>query len=146
MTLTAPLVSHVNEQDIPWVWAGDVGIQLLKASTEGFVVRNRFKAGFQLPTHKHTGNVNAYTFSGVWCYAEQGILYPAGTFLHEPAGSVHTLTVVEDADVLFMVQGAYIEYDKDGNLQGILDSDTLLTAYYMLCDAAGTPRPDGILQ
>ncbi|GAA3192930.1 2,4'-dihydroxyacetophenone dioxygenase family protein [Actinocorallia longicatena] len=146
MTQATPLVGHVNEQDIPWVWAGDVGIQLLRVSTEGFVVRNRFKAGFQLPTHKHTGQVNAYTFSGTWCYAEQEVLYTAGTFVHEPASSTHTLTAVEDADVLFIVEGAFIEYDKEGTVSGVVDGASILEAYHLLCDMSGTPRPEGILQ
>lgn len=142
-----PQVGHVYEQDIPWVWAGDVGLQLLRATADGFVVRNRFKAGFQLPTHKHTGNVNAYTFSGEWYYAEQGVKYTAGTYIHEPPGSVHTLTVSQDdTDVLFMVDGAYFEVDENGTFTGVVDSATILAGYYALCDMAGIERPTGILQ
>ncbi|RMI35604.1 2,4'-dihydroxyacetophenone dioxygenase family protein [Nocardia stercoris] len=144
--LQQPLVGHVNEADIPWVWAGDVGLQLLRVSPSGFVLRNRFKAGFSLPTHKHTGAVNAYTFSGDWFYAEQGIHYTAGTFIHEPAGSVHTLTVAADSDVLFIVEGAFVDLDADGNVTGVVDSTTIRDAYFALCDLAGIERPTGILE
>ncbi|GAB2821434.1 hypothetical protein GCM10022221_19290 [Actinocorallia aurea] len=139
-------VGHVHEADVPWVYAGDVGIQLLRATPTGFAVRNRFKAGYRLPTHKHTGPVNGFTFSGRWCYAEQGVDYVAGTFIHEPPGSVHTLTVLEDTDVLFMVEGAYVEYAEDGTVAGVVDSETLIGAYYALCDAFGIPRPEAVLR
>ena len=47
--------------------------------------------GCYLPIHYHTGTAQVYTLQGRWCYRE----YPdqpqtAGSYLYEPAGSVHT--------------------------------------------------------
>jgi 2,4'-dihydroxyacetophenone dioxygenase len=146
MTETSgPLVGHVHSDDIPWVTIGPVGLQVLRVSPDTWVVRNRFEAGFQLPTHKHTGGVHAYTFSGRWRYKEYGIDYHAGTFIYEPPGSVHTLTIEEDSDILFILEGAFIEYDADGNITGVTDGESTLNAYYAMCDDAGIARPQGIL-
>ncbi|WP_225993919.1 2,4'-dihydroxyacetophenone dioxygenase family protein [Actinomadura rudentiformis] len=140
-----PPVGFVHADDLPWVNAGPVGLQVLRVSPDTWVVRNRFKAPFQLPAHKHTGSVHAYTFSGRWKYAEYGIDYVAGTFIHEPPGSVHTLMIEEDSDILFIIEGAFIEYDADGNISGVVDGESTLNAYLAMCDAAGIPRPEGIL-
>jgi len=39
-----------------------------------------------------------------------------------------------------------IEYDKEGAVSGVVDSDTISAAYFMLCDAMGITRPTGILE
>lgn len=139
------MVGHVHSDEVPWVQAGPVGLQVLRAGAGAWTVRNRFQAGFRLPTHKHTGGVHAYTFAGRWKYAEYDIDYTAGTFIYEPPGSVHTLTVVEDTDVIFVIEGAFVEYTPDGQISGVVDGESTLAAYYALCDAAGIPRPTGIL-
>ncbi|MFC4910838.1 2,4'-dihydroxyacetophenone dioxygenase family protein [Actinomadura gamaensis] len=173
-------VGHVHDDDLPWVQAGPVGLKVLRASSDTWVVRNRFPAGFQLPKHKHTGGVHAHTFSGRWRYAEYGIDYVAGTFIYEPPGSVHTLMVLEDdTEILFVIQGVFIEYaptegeqsatvddgrepwrtrddgasedrniefDETGQISGVVDAESTLNAYLALCDAAGLPRPTGILR
>src|SRR5262249_39062993 len=145
------VVSHIQTEDLPWVWVDKVGLQVLRynADTGVWVVRNRFKPGFQLPRHRHTGCVHAYTFSGRWRYAEYGIDYTAGTFIFEPAGSVHTLTVPEDnteeTDIMFVIEGAYVDLDDQGNITGLTDGESVKNAYLALCDAAGIPRPEGIL-
>ncbi|MGI8330237.1 2,4'-dihydroxyacetophenone dioxygenase family protein [Actinomadura scrupuli] len=137
-----PLVGHLHADEHPWVSAGPVGLQVLRVSPDTWVVRNRFQAGYRLPTHKHTGGVHAYTFSGRWRYAEYGIDYTTGTFIYEPPGSIHTLTITEDSDILFIIEGAFIEYDSEGAISGVVDGESTLAAYYALCDAAGIPRPE----
>src|SRR6266568_3737007 len=96
--MVLPLVGHVREDDVPWVWIDRVGLQVLRVSpdTGVWVVRNRFKPGAQVQRHRHTGVVHGFTLTGCWRYAEYGIDYTAGTFVYEPAGSIHTLTVPED--------------------------------------------------
>ena len=66
----------------------------------------------------------------------------AGSFLYEPAGSVHTLTVVEDdTRVWFQIYGANLNLDADGNIESIIDAGGILEAYYMLAEAEGFPGP-----
>ena len=135
---------HIGADDVPWVYAGDLGIKLLQVDlTQGlWVLMNRFPPGYVVSTHYHTGAVHAVTLSGAWGYAE----YPeyvnrAGSYLFEPAHSVHTLTVLEDNDevteVWFAVQGANVNIDEDGQVTSVTDAQSILQAYRALCDAAG---------
>ena len=61
-----------------------------------WIIRNRFAPGVLVQKHRHTGQVYGYTLSGAWKYAEYDYVNRAGSFLYEPAGSVHTLTVLDD--------------------------------------------------
>lgn len=74
----------------------------------------RFQPGTVLPTHYHTGPVHFFTTKGTWNYLE----YPespqtAGSYLFEPGGSVHTLTV--PADATEPMEGFYIIYGSNVN-------------------------------
>jgi 2,4'-dihydroxyacetophenone dioxygenase len=67
----------------------------------------------------------------------------AGSFLYEPAGSVHTLQAIEDdTHVWFQMYGANLNLDADGNVESVVDGALTLAAYYMLCEAEGLPRPN----
>jgi quercetin dioxygenase-like cupin family protein len=102
-----------------------------------------FQAGFEVPTHRHTGPVWGYTVSGAWKYKEYEYVNRAGSFLYEPAGSVHTLTCIEpDTLVWFHMYGANLNLDADGNVESVTDGAGTLAAYYMLCEAEGLPRPN----
>jgi len=136
---------HIGESDLPFVDLGDGStLQLLQVDlNQGlWVVRTRFKPGYAVETHYHTGPVFAVTFSGCWYYKE----YPdfkntAGSYLYEPAHSVHTLTVPEsnetDTDIWFAIYGANVNLDAGGNVTSVLDAATILSAYRGLCAAQG---------
>ena len=65
----------------------------------------------------------------------------AGSYLYEPAHSLHTLTVAEDATedavVWFAIFGSNINIDDAGDVTSILYARTVLTAYRALCEAEG---------
>jgi hypothetical protein len=65
----------------------------------------------------------------------------AGSYLYEPAHSLHTLTVaedaVEDAVVWFAVYGSNINLDDDNNVTSMVDAKGLLTLYRALCEVDG---------
>ena len=93
--------------------------------------------------HKHTGPVYAYTTSGAWCYKEYDYVNRAGSFLYEPAGSVHTLQVLEDdTHVWFQIYGANLNLDPDGEVESVVDGPSALRTYLTLCEAADLPRPN----
>ncbi len=97
--IDVPLALHRGENDLPWVDLGDGSdLQLLQVDVEAglWVIRTRFQPGYLVPTHKHTGEVFAFTISGSWKYVEYPEVNTAGSYLFEPAGSVHTLTVPDD--------------------------------------------------
>ena len=144
-----PLALHRGENDLPWVDLGDgTAIQLLQVDIEKglWVLRTRFEPGVTIPTHKHTGEVFAFTLAGSWKYLEYPEVNTAGSYLYEPAGSIHTLTVPADqkglTDVWFAIYGANLNLDADGNVESVIDAGFMRDVYFALCDAEGHPRPN----
>jgi quercetin dioxygenase-like cupin family protein len=143
---TLPLAVHIGRDDLPFVDIG--GGNLLKMlhvdEAEGlWIVENVFQSGFAVQTHRHTGPVYGYTTSGAWKYREYDYVNRAGSFRFEPAGSVHTLEVVEDnTQVWFQMYGVNLNLREDGSIESITDGPGTLQAYYALCEAAGLGRPN----
>ena len=152
MTVTEiPRALHVGEEDAPFVDLGNgVELQVLKVDVEAglWVIRNRFQPGLVVERHKHTGCVHAFTLSGSWKYLEYPEVNRAGSYLFEPAGSIHTLVVPETntevTDVWFAIYGANLNLDADGNVESVLDAGFILEAYLALCEAEGHDRPNVI--
>ena len=136
---------HIGEHDLPFVDLGDgTRIQLQQVDlTRGlWVLRTKFAPGYQVATHYHTGPVFAVTFKGKWLYKEYPhVVNTAGSYLFEPAGSVHTLMVpetnTEETDVWFAIYGPNVNTDDTGQVTGILDAATILNVYRSMCDAQG---------
>ncbi len=143
-----PMVAFTRDEELPWVAAGD-GLELkvlrVVESSGIWVVRNRFAPGVRIPTHKHTGEIHAYTQRGCWHYAEYGIDYPAGTYVYEPAGSIHTLTVNDDNDgateALFIMQGVNLNLGPNGEVERVDDGPTALAFYEAMCAEMGVKDP-----
>ena len=149
--LMIPKALHRAEHDLPFVDIGDGStLQLMQVDIEQglWVIRTRFEPGYVVQTHKHTGPVHAFTLSGRWKYAEYPEVNEAGSYLYEPAGSIHTLTVpadnVEVTDVWFAIYGANLNLDADGSVTSVFDAQYILDGYLLLCEAAGLGRPDVI--
>ena len=147
-----PTAVHRGADELPWVDIGEGALLkvLQVKEREGlWVIQNRFTPGYRVQTHKHTGPVYAFTSSGAWRYQESDFVNTAGSYLYEPAGSVHTLTVPEEntelTDVFFAIWGANLNLDADGNVESIVDAGGILQAYYLLAEAQGLPRPNVVL-
>ncbi|XOV84855.1 MAG: 2,4'-dihydroxyacetophenone dioxygenase family protein [bacterium] len=133
---------HIGNDDTPFVDIGDgTLIQLLLADlTQNiWATRNRMQPGTSVITHYHTGPVYAFTLQGQWYYKE----YPEtvngpGSFLMEPSGSVHTLTIPEDQTgetiVWFLMHGTNINIDAEGKVVSIADAHNVLKGYRQLCE------------
>lgn len=146
-----PASFHRSEKDLPFVFfAEGITFQLLKADIENgvWVVRVRFEPGVTIQKHKHTGEVFAYTVVGSWKYLEYPEVNTAGSFLYEPAGAVHTLHVLPGnkgvTDVFFVVKGANLDLDAEGNVETVLDAGAVLAYYLAQCEEAGHPKPSVI--
>lgn len=152
MTGFAPSPTAIlrHEPDLPFVDLGDGStLQLLQVDLASgvWVVRNHFQPGATVQTHKHTGHVYAFTQCGRWHYLE----YPndvndAGSYLYEPAGSVHTLHVLDNnegiTDVWFVIHGANLNLDANGNVELVVDAHGILSYYRALCaDQHGVTDP-----
>ncbi len=95
-TQTLPVAVHVGRDDLPFVDIGEGNLLKVIRVDEAealWIVENVFQAGFAVQTHRHTGPVFGYTTAGAWKYREYDDVNRAGSFLYEPAGSVHTLEV-----------------------------------------------------
>jgi 2,4'-dihydroxyacetophenone dioxygenase len=152
MTDAVPRALHRGESDNPFVDLGDGStLQLMQVDVEAglWVIRTKFQPGYVVQTHKHTGEVFAFTLSGAWKYKEYPEVNRAGSYLYEPAGSIHTLTVPEDntevTDVWFAIYGANLNLAADGvTVESIIDAGGILQAYLALCDAQGHAAPNVI--
>jgi quercetin dioxygenase-like cupin family protein len=154
MTNVAPhptaILRHVD--DLPFVDVGDGNLLQLDLASGVWTVRTRFVPGTTVQTHRHTGSVHAFTQTGRWHYLE----YPddvnrAGSYLFEPAGSVHTLHVPADntevTDVWFIVHGANLNLDGAGNVVSVSDAHSHLARYRALCaEQHGLADPPVVVQ
>jgi 2,4'-dihydroxyacetophenone dioxygenase len=96
-----------------------------------WTVIGRFAPGSELPIHLHTGPVHGYTLSGEWIYKEYADQpQTAGSYLYEPASSVHTFavpeTATEPAVVLFIISGANVSFTEEGQFHSVLDAVTVM--------------------
>ena len=146
-----PMALHVGESDAPFVDIGDgSSMQVLHIDLDRdlWVVRTRFQPGYQVMTHRHTGDVYAFTLSGAWHYLEYPDVNRTGSYLYEPAGSTHTLHVLDDnteiTDVFFAIFGKNENLDTDGNVVSVWDAAFILEVYRALCVAQGFPAPSVI--
>jgi quercetin dioxygenase-like cupin family protein len=141
-----PTAVHIGADELPFAPVPDgTMLKVLQVrEREGlWIIQTIFPAGYEVQTHRHTGPVWGYTVSGAWKYKEYDYVNRAGSFLYEPAGSVHTLQCIEnDTLVWFHMYGANLNLDADGNVESVTDGAGTLQAYYMLCEAEGLPRPN----
>jgi len=149
MVNDAPTAVHIGADELPWADMGNgnkLKVLQVKEREGLWIVQNIFQAGFEVQTHRHTGPVWGYTVAGAWKYKEYDYVNRAGSFLYEPAGSVHTLMCVEDdTNVWFQMYGANLNLDANGNVESVLDGRTALDGYYLMLDAQGIARPTNIL-
>src|SRR5262245_58024040 len=139
---------HLGADDLPFVEIGGGSkMKVIQVKPEDglWIVENIFQAGYEVQRHKHTGPVYAYTTSGAWKYAEYEYVNRAGSFLYEPAGSIHTLQAIEDdTRVWFQMYGSNLNLDAEGNVESVFDGPGTLEMYFLLAEAEGFDRP-GVL-
>ena len=147
---THPTAIHVGANELPYVdIGGGAKLKVLQVKRgEGlWIIENVFQAGYEVQTHRHTGPVWGYTFSGAWKYKEYEYVNRAGSFLYEPARSIHTLHCIEDQTrVFFQMYGANVNLDADGKVDSIVDGPVALEFYYAACEAQGLPRPKVLVE
>lgn len=141
-------VAHLGADDLPWVTV-DEGVELKVLQVDLarglWVIRNRFQPGVQIPTHRHTGDVYGVTLCGAWKYLEYDFVNSPGSFLFEPAGSVHTLSVPAEntgpTEVVFFINGANLDVTAEGEVTMVVDAALILEIYLAMCEAEGHGRP-----
>ena len=148
MTVTfesAPTAVHIGAAELPFVDIGNgnkLKVIQVKEREGLWIVENIFQSGFEVQTHRHTGPVWGYTTTGAWKYKEYDYVNRAGSFLYEPAGSVHSLMCIEDdTRVWFHMLGMNLNLDADGNVESVSDGAGTLAHYLALCEQQGLGRP-----
>ena len=141
---------HIGADELPFIDIGDGSLLKVLQVKRGeglWIIENIFQAGYEVEQHKHTGPVWGYTSSGAWKYKEYDYVNRAGSFLYEPAGSVHTLQCIEDnTRVWFQMYGSNINLDADGNITSVVDGDMTLQFYLAMCEEQGLPCPNVLVE
>ncbi|MCM3759980.1 2,4'-dihydroxyacetophenone dioxygenase family protein [Alkalihalobacillus oceani] len=130
----------IDLNEIPWVPQGDrVWFKPVRfnLATGAWINLLKVRPGGVVNRHRHTGGqVLAYTIQGEWRYLEREWSAKPGTFVFEPPGDIHTLTVdgEEDMITIFMLEGT-IQYLDDQD-QVIVQDDVFskMKRYYDYCD------------
>ena len=148
--MSLPEAIHIGAEELPFIDIGDGSLLRVLQVKRGeglWIIENIFKAGYEVETHKHTGPVWGYTTSGAWKYKEYDYVNRAGSFLYEPAGSVHTLQCVEDdTRVWFHMYGANVNLDENDNIVSVVDASTTLQFYLAACKQAGFGEPNVLVE
>lgn len=149
----AAVALHVGVDEVPWVpnhlFPG-AELRLLQADVDRgvYVMAGRLPGGLEVGTHRHTGAVHMFTLSGAWKYREHEYVNRAGSYLYEPAGSVHTLQVLPGegiTETLSIVYGETEYLGEQGAVESVSNAATNLANYYEACERAGVARPTAIL-
>ena len=92
-----------------------------------------------LSRHRHPMLVVGYVIKGRWKYLEHDWTAEEGSFVYEPPGEIHTLTVPEDCPEMitfFNISGAMIYLDGEGRQTGyedVLTKIDMCRAHYARC-------------
>ena len=126
------------------VWvpqAQDVWVRplLLNTVSGGWCNLLRVRKSGVLSRHRHPMAVVGYVIKGRWKYLEHEWTAEEGSFVFEPPGEVHTLTVPDDCREMitfFNILGAMIYVGADGVQTGYEDVWTkidMCRAHYAQC-------------
>ena len=141
-----PTAVHIGADELPFAPVPDgTMLKVLQVNErEGlWIIQNIFPAGYEVQTHRHTGPVWGYTVSGAWKYKEYDYVNRAGSFLYEPADRCTRCSASRTTrNVWFHMYGANLNLDADGNVESVTDGAGALAGYYAMCEAAGIPRPN----
>jgi 2,4'-dihydroxyacetophenone dioxygenase len=77
-----------------------------------------------LTKHLHPAPVHGYVIKGRWYYLEHDWVAETGSYVFEPPGEIHTLTVPEDCPEMitfFNISSCMIYLDADNNQIGLED-------------------------
>lgn len=146
---TTPQVSrHVDPDALPWAtWMEGLEVKILRCNieTNEYTLLVRFAPGVELPRHRHFGAVHAWTISGRWRYLEYDWVAGPGDYVHEPAGSVHTLKVLDDNEgetvVVFMMQGGLVLLGPNDEVWMYEDAESALERYRIALEQQGERFP-----
>lgn len=127
--LWAPLGPDIWSRPLHLNAVGGFYVHLLRVRRSGVLQR-----------HRHSGQVHAYVIKGRWYYLEHDWVAEEGSYVFEPPGETHTLTVPDDVTemiTLFTVHGSLMYVDPQGNAEGYDDVFTRIEKYRAHFESVG---------
>ena len=109
-----PADERVWVPQAPDVWFRPL---LLNTVSGGWCNLLRVRRSGILSRHRHPMLVVGYVIKGRWRYLEHDWIAEEGSFVYEPPGEIHTLTVPDDCPEMitfFNISGAMIYLDEQG--------------------------------
>jgi 2,4'-dihydroxyacetophenone dioxygenase len=139
-------VQAIPDDERIWVpQAPDVWFRplLLNTVSGGWCNLLRVRRSGVLSRHRHPMLVVGYVIKGRWKYLEHDWIAEEGSFVYEPPGEIHTLTVPAGSPEMitfFNISGAMIYLDERGAQVGYEDVFTKLEMcrrHYAACGLGG---------
>jgi 2,4'-dihydroxyacetophenone dioxygenase len=99
----------------------------MNSGSHGEVLRVR--RGGVLSRHRHPSPVHGYVLKGRWRYLEHTWVASEGSYVFEPPGEVHTLTVDDDCDemqTMFVICGPVLYIDDEDKVVHVEDNIGLI--------------------
>ncbi|MBZ2186374.1 MAG: 2,4'-dihydroxyacetophenone dioxygenase family protein [Bryobacter sp.] len=132
----------IPEDERVWVpQAENVWFRPLCLSTrQGYWVNLlRVRKSGILSRHRHPAPVHGFVIEGKWHYLEHDWVAKAGSYVFEPPGETHTLTVPADVPqmiTLFHITGAMIYVDEKGAVtayEDVFSKIAMCRKHYIEC-------------
>lgn len=131
---------YVSEDELPWYpWVGTIEIKLFRADNRAgqFVLGLRTGPDAVLGKHRHRGVVTAVTLKGSWEYYEYDWVATPGDYVRENPGTIHTLHVMENTEIVFTVDGSIEFLNDDDTLNNTMDVWSFVHLYAEFCKENG---------
>lgn len=90
----------------------------------------RVRRGGVLSRHRHPTPVHGFVLKGQWRYLEHSWVATEGSYVYEPPGEVHTLTVDNDDEMMtvFFIHGPTLYLDEEDRVTLVEDNFQLIEA------------------
>lgn len=138
---------HICEAEVPWLpWVGTIEIKVLRADnrTGNLVIGLRSAQDAVLGKHRHRGPVSAITVRGRWEYFEYDWVAEPGDYVRENPGTIHTLHVFENTEILFIADGSIEFLNDDDTVNNTMDVWSFVHLYEEYCKTNGIPLNERI--
>ncbi|MGH8516486.1 MAG: 2,4'-dihydroxyacetophenone dioxygenase family protein, partial [Panacagrimonas sp.] len=87
--------------------------------------------------HRHRGIVTATTIAGSWNYREYDWIARPGDYVVETPGTIHTLHVAANTEIVYTVTGSIEFFNEDDSLSSVWDCFSFTNHYMQHCKRAG---------
>ncbi|EME80949.1 uncharacterized protein MYCFIDRAFT_26509 [Pseudocercospora fijiensis CIRAD86] len=128
---------YINgEDDTCWYhWTGRIYVKILRMENRKgcYIIKLKTGPHAELGKHRHRDEVRAYTIAGNWGYHEYSWKGKPGDYVTEMPGTIHTLYMGENSEVIFDVTGSIEFFNDDNTLRETMDGFSFWRMYEEHC-------------